>query len=63
MLKIYIDRYLDASGFDGRAVAKINTDLTGSAEGFRIITKATPYDEIITLKEILQKVGKRKKKS
>lgn len=63
MLKIYIDRQLDCSGYDARAKAVINTQLTSDAEGFRVVSKATPYDEIITLKEILASVGKRKRKS
>lgn len=62
LLKIYIDRELDSAGFDKRAKTIINTDLESSAQGFKVITKATPYDEIITLKEILTKVGKRKKR-
>lgn len=61
-LKLYIDKSLDCSGFDKRAKEIINTDISGNAEEFKIIGKATPYDEIITLKEILSKVGKRKKK-
>lgn len=61
-LKIYIDRHLDCSGFDGRAKAKIDTVLNSTAQDFTVLDKATPYDEIITLKEILAKVGKRKKK-
>ena len=62
MLKIYIDSHLDSSGFDSRAKAVINTDISSTAEAFTVSEKATPYDEIITLKEILNKVGKRRKK-
>ena len=61
-LKIYIDKSLDACGFDRRAKAIINTELTGNAPSFKVIEKATPYDEIISLKEILAKVGKKKKR-
>ena len=60
-LKIYIDRQLDSSGYDSRAKAKINTAIDSSAEEFKVIEKATPYDEIITLKSMLSGVGKRKK--
>ena len=60
-LKIYIDRHLDSSGYDSRAKAKINTAIDSSAEEFKVIEKATPYDEIITLKSMLAGVGKRKK--
>ena len=59
-LKLYIDRKLDASGYDSRAKAKINTVIDSNAEDFNVIEKATPYDEIITLKNILAGVGKRK---
>lgn len=59
-LKLYIDRKLDASGYDSRAKAKINTVIDSDAEDFNVIEKATPYDEIITLKNILAGVGKRK---
>lgn len=62
-LKIYIDKYLDCSGYDKRARDIINTDISSScAQEFKVVTRATPYDEIITLKEILGKVGKRKRK-
>ena len=61
-LKIYIDKSLDACGFDRRAKAIINTELTGNAPSFKVIERATPYDEIISLKEILAKVGKKKKR-
>lgn len=60
-LKIYIDRQLDSSGYDSRAKAKINTAIVSSAEEFKVIEKATPYDEIITLKSMLSGVSKRKK--
>ena len=60
-LKIYIDRQLDSSGYDSRAKAKINTAIDSSAEEFKVIEKATPYDEIITLKSMLSGVSKRKK--
>ncbi len=46
MLKIYIDSHLDSSGFDRRAKTKISTAISSAANGFKVITKATPYDEI-----------------
>ncbi|MDD6728803.1 MAG: hypothetical protein PUE08_06270 [Eubacteriales bacterium] len=61
-LKIYIDRHLECTGFDERAKVKINTDITSNYPGFAVSEKAAPYDEIISLKEILTKVGKKKKK-
>ncbi len=59
-LKIYIDRQLDAAGYDMRAKNEINTVIQSDAPNFKIVNNATPYDEIITLKEILSNVGKRK---
>lgn len=59
-LKIYVDRHLDASGYDVRAKNTINTDIQSDAPNFKVLNNATPYDEIITLKEILSNVGKRK---
>lgn len=61
-LKIYIDRSLDSSGYDSRARAVIDTHIESDADGFKIIDKATPYDEIITLKEILSNMGRKRKK-
>lgn len=61
-LKIYVDSHLESCGFDERAKTKINTDITSNADEFTVSDKATPFDEIITLKEILTKVGKRKRK-
>ncbi|MGN0522331.1 MAG: hypothetical protein ACI4IQ_06805 [Eubacterium sp.] len=46
MLKIYIDSHLDSSGFDNRAKVKISTDISSESNNFKIINKATPYDEI-----------------
>lgn len=60
MLKIYIDNFLDCSGYDNKSRAEISTELTSNAEGFKVINKATPYNSIITLADIL-KVRRRKK--
>ncbi|MCC8073139.1 MAG: hypothetical protein LIO62_03315 [Clostridiales bacterium] len=62
MLKIYIDKHLDASGYDSRAKAQINTEIESNAQNFSVQNKATPYDEIITLKEIFSNVGKKRKR-
>lgn len=62
MIKLYIDRHLDASAYDENTSEHIDINLIGNTEKFTVIDKATPYDEIITLKEILTKAGKRKKK-
>lgn len=63
MIKLYIDRHLDCSGFCADTKAELSTEFYGSAEEFTVKDKATPYDEIITLKEILSNVGKRRKKN
>lgn len=60
MLKLYIDQHLDASGFDDRAKNIINTELTSAAADFSVTDKAMPYDEIISLREILSSKHKRK---
>lgn len=62
MLKLYIDRHLDCSGYNENSKTEVSTDFYGGAEEFTVKDKATPYDEIITLKEILGNVGKRRKK-
>ncbi len=62
MIKLYIDKYLDCSAYDENAKTVVDTGLNCSEEGFTVKDKATPYDEIITLKEILGKVGKIRKK-
>ncbi len=61
-LKIYIDKFLDCSGFDPRAKSKINTVLKDSVPDIKVSEKATPYDEIVTLGETLKKVGKKRRK-
>lgn len=60
LVKLYVDRTLDASAYSQDAKAQINLDITSSADNFTIKKQATPYDEIITLKEILASVGKRR---
>lgn len=62
MIKIYLDKALDCSGYDKDAKGEINIELVSDAADFKVFKKATPYDEIITLKKVLTKVGKRKKK-
>ncbi len=59
-LKIYVDKQLDSSGYDSRAKDTINTQLESNASNFKVKDSATPYDEIITLKEILSDARKRK---
>lgn len=61
MVKIYIDKALDCSGYDGNAKGEIDVLLTSDAADFAASGKATPYSEIISLKKVLTKVGKRKK--
>ncbi|MDE6413014.1 MAG: hypothetical protein K2K42_03870, partial [Eubacterium sp.] len=58
MLKIYIDDTLDCSGYSAAAKNTISTDLTSNADNFKVTDSATPYNQIITLSDIL----KRKKK-
>ena len=58
MLKIYIDDSLDCSGYNAAAKNTISTDLTSTADNFKVTDSATPYNQIITLSDIL----KRKKK-
>lgn len=62
MVKIYIDEKLDVSGYDENAKSEIDISLKSEAEEFSVKEKATPYDEIVSLKEVLTKMGKRKKK-
>ncbi len=63
MIKLYIDRSLDCSGYSPDSKAELSTEFYGGAEGFTVNDKATPYDEIITLKELLTNVGRRRKKN
>ena len=62
MVKLYIDKYLDCSEYSADSKPEISTEFNSDAKEFAVKNKATPYDEIITLKEILSKVGKRRKK-
>ena len=59
MIKLYIDNTLDGSAFCEHAKGEVSLDLTSSASDFSVSDKATPYDDIITLKEIL---GRKKRK-
>lgn len=54
MLKIYIDNFLDCSGYSERAKANISTDLVSDAKNFKVLDSATPYDRIITLSDIFK---------
>ncbi|MDE6155339.1 MAG: hypothetical protein K2F67_02765, partial [Eubacterium sp.] len=62
MVKLYIDRYLDCSAYDANTKPIVSTEFAGSAVELMVKDKATPYNEIITLKEILNSFGKKKKK-
>ena len=61
LLKLYIDRKLDGSGYDANAKGELNTQLESNLVDFSVKTKAESYNEIISLKNILTKAGKRKK--
>ncbi len=63
MVKLYIDKNLDCSGYSADSKPDISTEFNSNSNEFKVKNKATPYDEIITLKEILNKVGKIRKKS
>lgn len=62
LIKLYIDKHLDSSGYNADSKAKISTQLHSSAAEFTVKDKATPYDEIITLKSILASMGKKRRK-
>ena len=62
MIKLYIDKHLDCSGYNADIKPEVSTQFNSSADEFTVKDKATPYDEIISLKEILGNVGKRRKK-
>ncbi len=60
MLKIYIDNFLDCSGYSENAKTNISTELKSNAENFKVTNSATPYNQIIKLADIL-KIKKRGK--
>ena len=63
MLKIYIDNFLDCSGYEKRAKTQISTaGLTSAAKGFKVTDSATPYNNIITLTDILKRNKRKFKK-
>ncbi|MCM1285379.1 MAG: hypothetical protein NC213_01110 [Acetobacter sp.] len=62
LLKLYIDRHLDCSGYNKEAKKKVSLTFDSNSENITVFEKATPYDEIITLKEILSKSGRRRNK-
>lgn len=55
MVKIYIDDFLDCSGYDERVKPEISVELTSEAEGFKVVKRAVPYDEVIELKGLIKK--------
>ena len=59
MVKLYIDSGFDWSAYDGNAKGELDLNIECSADGFELRKKATAYDELITLREIL---GKKRKK-
>lgn len=61
LLKLYIDRRLDSSGYDAASKGELNTQLEGDLPDFSVKAQATSYNEITSLKNILTKAGKRKK--
>lgn len=61
LVKLYIDKALEASGYSADAKAELNTELYSNTEEFSVEEKATPYNEIITLKKVLTKKSMRKK--
>ncbi len=63
MLKIYIDNFLDCSGYSVRAKANISTELMSRADNFKITNSATPYNQIITLSDILKRKKKQRKEA
>lgn len=63
MVKIYIDNFLDCSGYESKAKANVSTDLLSDAESFKVINKATPYDEVIELKGLLKNKYRKRRNS
>lgn len=60
MVKLYIDNFLDCSAFSPRVKAEISTDLASSANHFKVTDKATPYNNIISIGELLKVKGQSK---
>ncbi|MCD7722797.1 MAG: hypothetical protein LUH82_02440 [Clostridiales bacterium] len=54
MVKLYIDNFLDCSAYDKRSKALLSTDLKSSATNFSVTDKATPYNKIIAIAELLK---------
>lgn len=61
MLKLYIDNKLNGSAYNKDSKGKVNTELFSDITDFSVDEKATPYNEIISLKSALAKLGKHKK--
>lgn len=51
MIKLYIDKSLDCSAYSADAKPEIRTEFNSDATDFSVKSKATPYDEIITLRQ------------
>lgn len=60
LVKLYIDKTLDICGYTADCKAQIDLTINSSAANFEVTPKATTYEEIIALKEILANVGKRR---
>ncbi len=58
MVKLYIDRFLDCSAYDENQAAEISIDLSSVADNFKVTGKATPFSDIISLKEQKSKKSK-----
>lgn len=63
MLKIYIDNFLDCSGYSEWAKAEISTELMSRADNFRVVNSATPYNQIITLADIIKRKKNQRKEA
>lgn len=53
LIKLYIDKYIDSSCCDTAAKGRINTELYSSTADFSAVDKATPYNDIVSLKRVL----------
>ncbi len=63
LVKLYIDKSLDASCYSSSAKPKLNLAIDSNAEDFTVKDGATPYGEIITLKEILTNMSRKRRKN
>lgn len=60
LIKLYIDKTLDICSYHEDAKAQISLDINSNTDGFKVTPNATNYEDIITLKEILAGMGKRR---